>query len=289
MLQSTFCHIGGVGQKTEARFWEAGICTWKDFADARRCPVTPAKASLIRSGLEDSQNALENRNSIYFSSRLSADQQWRLFAEFRGNAAYLDIETTGLSNDYNRITTIALYDGIHIRYYVNGRNLEKFIDDIAHYDLLVTYNGKTFDLPFIERFFGIRLPHAHVDLRYVLKSLGYKGGLKGCEKSFGLQRNDLEGVDGYFAVLLWHEYERKAAPEFLETLLAYNIEDVVNLEYLMHASYNLKLAHTPFSEHMRLPSPSRPSVPFAPDAAVLERIREKYGINPSCKQATVFS
>ncbi|MFW6011661.1 MAG: ribonuclease H-like domain-containing protein [Desulfosalsimonas sp.] len=171
MLQNTFCHISGVGQKTEARLWEAGICTWPDFAAARCCPVSRTKASLIRTELEDSQLALENRNSFYFSKRLSAGQQWRLFSEFRGAAAYLDIETTGLSSNSNRITTIALYDGTHIRYYVNGRNLEKFVDDVAQYDLLITYNGKTFDLPFIERFFGIRLRQAHVDLRYVLKNL----------------------------------------------------------------------------------------------------------------------
>ncbi|MCF8110402.1 MAG: ribonuclease H-like domain-containing protein [Desulfobacteraceae bacterium] len=289
MLQDTFCHISGVGPKTEARLWEAGICTWPDFAAARYRPVSRTKASLIRAELEDSQIAFENRNSFYFSKRLSADQQWRLFPEFRNTAAYLDIETTGLSSDYNRITTIALYDGNHIRYYVNGRNLEKFVDDIACYDLLITYNGKTFDLPFIERFFGIRLQQAHVDLRYLLKSLGYKGGLKGCERSLGLQRNELEGVDGYFAVLLWHEYERKADPRVLQTLLAYNIEDVVNLEYLMHVSYNLKLAHTPFSEHMRLSVPPRPSLPFAPDREVLERIRGKYGLNPSASRETVLS
>ncbi len=188
MLQNTFCHISGVGRKTEARLWQAGIRSWQDFAAARHCPVSPAKESLIKKELEDSQEALEQKHSGYFSRRLPADHQyqWRLFSEFRSRTAYVDIETTGLSREFNRITTIALYDGNRIFCYVNGHNLDQFVDDIAFYDLLVTYNGKTFDLPFIERFFDIRLSHAHVDLRYVLKSLGYRGGLKGCEKRMGL-------------------------------------------------------------------------------------------------------
>ena len=289
MLQNTFCHINGVGRQIEARLWECGICSSPDFAAVRHYPINAAKASLIRSELEYSQSELEKGNPVYFSRRLPSAQQWRLFGEFRRRSAYIDIETTGLSRDYNRITTIALYDGVQIRYYVNGLNLEKFVEDIACYDLLVTYNGKLFDLPFIENFFGIRLPQANIDLRYVLKSLGYKGGLKGCEKNFGLDRNGLEGVDGYFAVLLWHEYRKHAEPKVLETLLAYNIEDVVNLEYLMHAAYNLKLAGTPFAAHLRLPLPNRPAVPFKPDKAILYRIREKYMSNPSTSWETVLS
>ena len=49
--------------------------------------------------------------------------------------------------------------------------------------MIVTYNGKTFDVPFIEKYFGIRMNHAHIDLRYVLKSLGYSGGLKMFEQA----------------------------------------------------------------------------------------------------------
>ena len=52
---------------------------------------------------------------------------------------------------------------------------------------LITYNGKLFDIPFIENFFNVELNHAQIDLRYILKSLGYVGGLKSCEKQLGLK------------------------------------------------------------------------------------------------------
>ena len=66
--------------------------------------------------------------------------------------AYLDIETT----------TIALYNGESIYHYVNNHNLDDFLDDINKYKVIVTYNGKSFDVPFIDNYFGIELNHAHI-------------------------------------------------------------------------------------------------------------------------------
>ena len=123
---------------------------------------------------------------------------------------------------------------------VNGENLDDFIKDVFNSKILVTYNGKSFDIPFIEKYFNIKLNHAQIDLRYTLKSLGYGGGLKSCEKQLGLNRDGLEGVDGYFAIHLWNEYYYNANQDALKTLLAYNIEDSINLERLMQISYNMK-------------------------------------------------
>ena len=81
----------------------------------------------------------------------------------------------------HQITTVALYDGAVIRTYVRGENLDKFPAGVAQYDLLVTFNGRCFDVPFCEaQFPGLRLDQTHIDLRYVLRSLGYRGGLKAC-------------------------------------------------------------------------------------------------------------
>ena len=73
----------------------------------------------------------------------------------------------------------------------------------AAYRLLVTYNGKTFDAPFVRRCLGAPLDQPHIDLRYVLGSLGYRGGLKGCERQLGIPRQGLEDVDGAFSCRGW--------------------------------------------------------------------------------------
>jgi uncharacterized protein YprB with RNaseH-like and TPR domain len=122
---------------------------------------------------------------------------------------------------------------------------------------------------------GIKLNQVHIDLRYILRSLGYAGGLKGCERKAGIDRGELDGMDGYFAVLLWEDYQRNMNRKALETLLAYNIQDVVNLEMLMVFSYNLKLNETPFVQTHQLSYPSSPKIPFKADLETIERIRQK--------------
>jgi hypothetical protein len=204
---------------------------------------------------------------------LPSNQLWRLFSEFRDSIAYLDIETTGLDSWGNYITTIALYDGKSISYYIHNRNLDDFKKAIEKYKLIITYNGKCFDVPFIESYLKIEINHVHIDLRYLLKSLGYSGGLKGCEKQLGIDRGELDGVDGYFAVLLWNDFVKKKNQKALETLLAYNLLDVINLETLMVIAYNMKLKPTPFFKSHRLPLPLPPEVPFHADRETIERIK----------------
>ena len=143
---------------------------------------------------------------------------------------------------------------------------------LARYRVLVTYNGSTFDLPFLEREFGIRLNQAHIDLRYVLKSLGLGGGLKNCERCLGIQRQGMENIDGSMAVLLWRDYRRRGDPRALETLLAYNVQDTLNLETLMVEAYNRKLESTPFAASHRLPPAQTPSNPFTADEQLVARL-----------------
>ena len=186
---------------------------------------------------------------------------------------YLDIETTGLDRYYQSITTIALYDGQEIKTYVQGQNLDDFVDDIQKYKVIVTYNGKCFDVPFIESYFKIRLNHAHIDLRYILYSLGVRGGLKGCERQLGTDRGDLRDIDGFFAVLLWNEFQKTGDKKALDTLLAYNVQDTVTLENLMVTAYNMKLQQTPFYENLLIEDSITPANPYRVDTGIVDRIK----------------
>ena len=275
MLKNTFLHILALGIKTEQRIWSSRIHSWDDLLRGNLKCFSLKRADTLRRSIEDSKEHLYRGNPNYFGNLLPSNQFWRFFPEFRESTAYLDIETTGLDSWGNEITTIALYDGKFIFTYVQGQNLDDFKKDVKRFKVLVTYNGRCFDVPFIENYFGIKLNQVHIDLRYLLRSLGYTAGLKGCEKKAGINRGDLEGIDGYFAVLLWEDYQRKKNRKVLETLLAYNIQDVVNLEYLMVLSYNLKLKETPFIQSHQLPSPPTPDIAFKTDLPTIERIRQK--------------
>jgi uncharacterized protein YprB with RNaseH-like and TPR domain len=180
MLKNTFVHIPGLGLKSEQRFWCSGIHSWEDLLRGYLTHFSQKKTDFLKRGIEESLEHLSRNNPNYFGDRLPSNQSWRIFPEFRESIAYVDIETTGLDAWSNQITTIALYDGKSVSTYVQGQNLDEFTKDIQKYKVIVTYNGKCFDVPFIASNLGIQLNQVHIDLRYLLRSLGYVGGLKGC-------------------------------------------------------------------------------------------------------------
>ncbi len=273
MLTNTFVHIQGIGVRTEEKLWESGFTEWNCISPGslRRFP---AKLNgFLHAGIEASIRNLEENNPAYFGERLLSGQAWRMFPEFRSSIAYLDIETTGLDRAGDEITTIALYDGRSIRTYVQGENLGVFADDIQDYRTIVSYNGKSFDLPFIERWFGSRLSHAQIDLRYILKSLGFSGGLKRCERQLGMSRGELAEVDGLLAVYLWDRYRRKRDLKALESLLAYNVQDTINLERLLVTAYNMAIRNTPFAAEKHLPEAVLPENPFRVDLRTVDAVK----------------
>ena len=270
MLQHTFVHLPGLGPSTERRLWAAGILTWDDFLSAKE-PLTSVKMPLWRATLETSKERLAAGDADWFGDRLPPAEAWRLFFDFRDALACVDIETDGTPQ--NEITAVSFYDAREtVRTYANGHNLQDFTTDIRQSKVLVTFNGRCFDAPVLKSHLGAVLPEAHIDLRSVLCGIGVKGGLKKCEERYGVNRGDLTGADGYFAVILWREYSRSGDPALLETLLAYNAADVLALPVLLAHAINELLDATPFADQYHLPIPAPGDNPHAPDPTVLRRL-----------------
>jgi uncharacterized protein YprB with RNaseH-like and TPR domain len=249
LLEHTFIHISGIGPKTEQHLWQRGILTWTEFLRHEQMVFSsPARDAYVRRQLEAS---VDNRNNIgFFLDRLSSPNLWRVFGRFRDRAVYLDIETNGGYRGTDEITLIGLYDGQSVQTFINGINLSDFEFAVATYDLVITFNGSQFDLPVIRRHFPhIALPAAHIDLRFLLRSIGYRGGLKLIERSFGLTRGpQIDGLDGYDAVRLWRAYDR-GDQRALDRLIQYNTADIVNLKPLMErASEEMKRRLLSFDE-----------------------------------------
>ncbi|MDR2050223.1 MAG: ribonuclease H-like domain-containing protein [Deltaproteobacteria bacterium] len=268
MLQGCFTHLRGIGPAGVSRLNRAGIYTWDD---ALRHPELPLRKSVIPDflrGCAESRQRLALGDALWFSLRLAGAEQWRLFPHFQHSAACVDIETSGLAWPRAEITSIALYDGQKLKVYVQGRDLDDFTEDISAYSLLITWNGRSFDAPFIRRALRVPLRMAHLDLLPVFRSLGLRGGLKKVEKQIGLERGELDGADGYTAVLLWREYVRTGNPAALETLLAYNAADALSLDFLCRYAC---------ARH-GFPLPPRPekeaSNPFKADVKLLARLRQ---------------
>ncbi len=282
MLQNSFLHLPGIGIRKERQLWAKGMLDWAHMLSPSASSLMPASDfQRFRPVLEESRERLAARDADYFAKHLPPAEHWRLFGEFRNDIGYLDIETTGLGTETDHVTTLSLYGNGKLFTYIFGENLDAFLDDVLQFKILASYNGKCFDIPFLERQFRTRFLQPHIDLRYVLRSLGYKGGLKGCERQLGIARNDLDGIDGFWAVLLWQEYERTRDRRALDTLLAYNIEDTVNLERLMVIAYNKKIGEAPVCVP-RQEEPAYFEKTILPNPDVIARIRTaRFGISTS--------
>ncbi|MBN2126960.1 MAG: ribonuclease H-like domain-containing protein [Candidatus Diapherotrites archaeon] len=143
---------------------------------------------------------------------------------------YIDIETTGLSPNENEITVIGALKGKEFVQLINGVNLENSaVNELFNgVTEVISFNGKRFDLPFIQTQFNeITVNCNHKDLMILGWNKGFYGGLKKLEQMFGLTRES--GVsNGFEAVILWKKH-CKGCKESLEKLLEYNKEDVMNL------------------------------------------------------------
>ena len=280
MIQCTFQHVQGVHRKGELRLWQSGITTWDKLLDAPQNHPNFTKKlwNRLRTDIIQCKKALEREDFDFFINKFPEDILWRLIPNLKGKILYFDIEATGLDLTEDSITTISTFDGSEIKCFVKGQNLEDFISYLENFDAISTFDGEKMDLPFIERKFGFNFYHIHFDLFKISRKLGISGGLKQIENYLGISRNtkNLDGIDGKIAIYLWKEYQLTNDKRYLDTLLAYNIEDAVNLEHMLSWFYDrlrdkeeLPIKSSKFNSN-KIISPKQPN------SKVLELIEEKY-------------
>lgn len=175
---------------------------------------------------------------------------------FKGNKiAFFDIETTGLSPKYNNIilTGFVIIDTVNlsgelIQYFAENTLEEKnilleTIETLKNVDYVVTYNGKSFDMPFLyerckneaisyERLYNLdlyQLVKNHSTLKNTLGSLSQKS----IEKFMGISDNREDEISGGKSVMLYSEYTHSLNDNLLNKILLHNADDVMQLSKLI--------------------------------------------------------
>jgi len=233
MIEQSFIFLDKIGQLSEKNIWQNGIHNWDDFLNTKSIKgLSPKRKIIYNLHLEKAIKNLKVRNIEYFSNHLPKSNHWRLFNKFKDNAVFLDIETSGY---YGDITVIGLYDGYDTKMFVRGFNLEKDLlkKYLDNYKMIITFNGSSFDLPVIKRYFNLDFPHLHIDLRHVCAQINLTGGLKQIEKTLKIKRaEEVEDISGMEAVYLWQQFKATGNKKYLNLLVQYNEEDIVNLKPL---------------------------------------------------------
>lgn len=168
------------------------------------------------------------------------------------NICFLDIETTGLSSKYNEIILIGILSIIGgkvsiTQFFANTVDEEyelliAFEEYLSKFDYMVTYNGASFDLPFIRKrllHFGIKNnidSIEHLDLLKLTRKNKKVLGLENCrlktvEKSLGIFREDT--ISGRESVSLYKDYEYTKDKYKRDIILKHNYDDIFYLPRLL--------------------------------------------------------
>ena len=257
MITNSFIFLERIGNKLEKNIWKSGIHDWENFLKKDKIKgLSKSRKFYYNRKISEARKALFNFDSKYFLGVLPQPETWRLYDFFKEDAIFLDIETTGLSKNADDVTVFGLYDGINTKIMIKGVNLDysALKKELQKYKLIVTFNGASFDLPFIEKRYPGLIPKIpNFDVKSITNRLGLKGGLKNIEKTLGIKRNPIiEKFYGGDALTLWRMYRATGDEYYLNLLIEYNEFDIINLKTVAeHCVKKLKenLFHNHFSSN----------------------------------------
>ena len=171
------------------------------------------------------------------------------------NHFLLDIETTGLSPKYCKVILIGILYNLNNKtiikqYFAESEEEEKdlllkFINDIKTFDHHITFNGVSFDIPFLNsRFNSNDIDFSidkcdDIDILRIVKPFKEKLSLSDCklktiEKYMGIQREDT--ISGKESVELYKNFVISKDISLKEKILLHNYEDI----YYLGKIYNIK-------------------------------------------------
>lgn len=235
MIRNSFIFLERVGEKLEQNIWKNNVYDWDNFLNTNKINgISKSRKIYYNRKILNARKELFKFNSSYFLDLLPSSENWRLYDFFKEDAVFLDIETTGLSKNYDDITVFGLYDGLNTKTMISGINIDynALKKELQKYKLIVTFNGASFDIPFIQkRYPGLVPDIPNFDVRSLTNKLGLTGGLKKIERDLNIKRKEIvEEFDGGDALTLWRMYRATGDEYYLNLLVEYNEFDIVNLK-----------------------------------------------------------
>ena len=243
ILDQSLCMLQGVSPEAEIRLLRGGVLTCEQLATEADRYFSPRHAKRIRESYAEWKIACSHSMVDWIVGHLPPGLRVRALAAYMDDALFYDIETDGTTSS-GCITCISTLRKGEVRSFWEGHNMADFLIEWAKAKIVVSFNGKRFDSPIVAKAFGLAALPAQIDLMDEAAHYGYRGGLKIVEKHFGFNRKTKECSNGKDAIRLWAEYIATREQASLDTLLAYNREDVLALPVVAKGILRLSLANT---------------------------------------------
>lgn len=227
MITEALQHCRGVGPVRLAALHDAGIHSWHDAVSSPD-RIPPALRECVVAECRRCLEAFAEDDVDYFVRKLAPQDSWRILERYRNQAAFFDIETTGLEFD-SSVTLIVCWHEGRLHTFVEHENLDGFLDLLEDIPLLVSFNGSSFDVPrVLDRFHIPELPCPHLDLRWMSHYRDLRGGLKQITEQLGIARpRDLALADGLLAIQLWDDWQSRRDESARQALIRYCAADVL--------------------------------------------------------------
>lgn len=243
ILDQSLCLLDGVSPEAEIRLRRAGVLSCRQLAEEAEQHFSARHAMRIRESFAQMERAKELGLADWFVGHLPPGHRVRALREFLNKTVFYDIETDGMGRGA-AITCVSTLLAGRIRTFVRGRDLDGFLEEWADAGILVGFNSKRFDTPFVIKEFGLTAPPPQIDLMDESAHYGLRGGLKAIEKNIGFTRPEISCANGADAIEFWHRFRDCGDETALLTLLAYNREDVLSLHSLAESLLRLSLENT---------------------------------------------
>lgn len=243
ILDQSLCLLDGVSPEAEIRLRRAGVLSCRQLAAEVGRRFSARHAMRVAASFSQMERASRLGLADWFVAHLPAGHRIRALAGFPERVLFYDIETDGTGRGA-AITCVTTLRAGRIRTFVRGRDLEGFLDDWAAAGILVGFNSKRFDTPFVLKEFGLTAPPPQIDLMDEAAHYGFRGGLKTIEKNIGFVRSDISCANGADAVETWRKFCEGGDEAALAVLLRYNRDDVLSLLHLASRLLRLSLENT---------------------------------------------
>jgi len=258
----------GAGAEPSA---EPSMSSWTLRAEAQAAPTQPSELHRVRAGIESYLPGGEWRDghgAVYVHERLRSEMErpassWGMLGEpsedeedlqalAQGGierALFLDLETGGLAASPVFLAGTMHWNGSDFvlrqyfaRHYGEEATLIGALSQAARdFDFLVTFNGKSYDAPFLRgralvHGVALDLPVRHVDLLHPSRRR-WKGRVPDCRlqtlELFVCRRRRSGDVPSDEVPALYHDFVRRGDPYRLVPVFHHNLLDVITMAEIL--------------------------------------------------------